>query len=303
MVTKSILIIDDEQLQARALKETIVGLFTDANVFYASEQADIVNFVENKFYNLVLLDLRMDGYDFDGVELASKIMAVNPFAKILFISKFTAEYMSKLAPLLAKGEVLGFSEKRDYELWKDELKSYIGDYYNSLDEEPSRINSALLSYYADIKNEEDAFKKGEKFENFVTVLFRSIGYKEILKRVKDRSLNETDLIIRNDIDDKFLEKFGKYFLVECKNKPNENTNKNDYIIFRSKLESTTCMSELGLLFTTSTVTKNTYIEAVRDSKENKKIIIIDNIVMHQLLNSDDLKEGFKKIIDSQVKDN
>lgn len=303
MALKKILIIDDEKVQAEAVGQTICEIFVEAEVMVASSKEDILNYINNKFYNLVILDLRMDLYDFDGISLAKDIMDVNPFAKILFVSKFSSEYLSLLSPLLVNGSVLGFSEKKDYELWKPELKQIIGDYYKTLDADPSQINSALLNYYADLKNESNTFMKGQKFEDFVAILFRSIGFKEIMKRVKDKSLNEVDLVIRNDIDDSFLYKFGKYILVECKNRPDTNTDKNDYIVFLSKVRNTSGLSELGFLFTTSTITRNTYIEAVRNSKDKEKIVIIDNACMYKLLKSVDLKEGLKRIIDSQVKDN
>lgn len=303
MALKKILVIDDERLQAEAVGQTVCEIFAEAEVMVASSKEDILDYINNKFYNLVVLDLRMDQYDFDGISLAKDIMNINPFAKILFVSKFASEYLSRLSPLLISGSVLGFSEKRDYESWKPELKQIIGDYYEALGADPSQINSALLNYYADLKNESDPFLKGQKFEDFVAILFRSIGFKEIMKRVKDKSLNEVDMIIRNDIDDSFLYKFGKYILVECKNKPEVHTDKNDYIVFLSKVRNTCGLSELGFLFTTSTITRNTYIEAVRNSRDKEKIVIIDNACMYELLNSIDLKEGLKRIIDNQVKDN
>lgn len=303
MALKKILVIDDERLQAEAVGQTVCEIFAEAEVMVASSKEDILDYINNKFYNLVVLDLRMDQYDFDGISLAKDIMNINPFAKILFVSKFASEYLSRLSPLLISGSVLGFSEKRDYESWKPELKQIIGDYYEALDADPSQINSALLNYYADLKNESDPFLKGQKFEDFVAILFRSIGFKEIMKRVKDKSLNEVDMIIRNDIDDSFLYKFGKYILVECKNKPEVHADKNDYIVFLSKVRNTCGLSELGFLFTTSTITRNTYIEAVRNSRDKEKIVIIDNACMYELLNSIDLKEGLKRIIDNQVKDN
>lgn len=303
MALKKILIIDDERVQVQALGTTISEIFPDAEVLLASSKEDILNYINNKFYNLVVLDLRMDAYDFDGISLAKQIIDVNPFSKILFVSKFSSEYMPKLARLLTNGSVIGFSEKKDYDSWKPELKMLIEDYYNSLDKDPSQVNNALLNYYAELKNENDTFLKGKKYEDFVTILFRSIGFKEIMKRVKDQSLNEVDLIVRNDIEDPFLYKFGKYILVECKNRPDDKTDKNDYIVFHSKLANTCGLSELGFLFTTSSITRNTYIEAVRNSNEKEKIIIIDNRIMYNLLKSEDLKEGLKRIVDSQVKDN
>lgn len=303
MALKKILIIDDERVQVQALGTTISEIFADAEVLLASSKEDILNSINNKFYNLVILDLRMDAYEFDGISLAKQIIDINPFSKILFVSKFSSEYMPKLASLLTNGSVIGFSEKKDYDSWKPELKMLIGDYYDSLDKDPSQVNNALLNYYAELKNENDAFLKGKKYEDFVSILFRSIGFKEIMKRVKDQSLNEVDLIVRNDIDDSFLYKFGKYILVECKNKPEGKTDKNDFIVFHSKLVNTNGLSELGFLFTTSSITRNTYIEAVRNSNGKEKIIIIDNRIMYSLLKSEDLKEGLKRIIDSQVKDN
>lgn len=303
MALKRILIIDDEAVQAQALSATVSEIFTDAEVTFSSSEVEILDSINNKFYNLAILDLRMDAYDFDGVSLAKRIIDINPFAKILFVSKFSSEYMSQLENLLTNGNVIGFSEKKEYDSWKPDLERLIGQYYDSLEKDPSQVNNALINYYAELKNESDTYRKGEKYEDFVTILFRSIGFKEIRKRVKDISLNEVDLIVRNDIDDPFLYKFGKYFVIECKNKPDSNTTKNDYIVFLSKLENTCGLSELGFLFTTSSITKNTYIEAVRNSRKKEKIIIIDNRIMHTLLSSEDLKEGIKRIIDSQVKDN
>ena len=144
MDVKQILIIDDEAVQAQALTETIKEIFPEANVFFASSKEDIEYCIENKFYNLVLLDLRMDCYEFDGMSLAQRIIEINPFSKILFVSKFIAEYMPQLSKMLARGEVIGFSEKRTYDEWKPELKNIIEEYYFSIENEPSKVNACLL---------------------------------------------------------------------------------------------------------------------------------------------------------------
>ena len=97
-----------------------------------------------------------------------------------------------------------------------------------------------------------------------------------------RILNEVDLIIRNDIEDNFINKFGKYILVECKNKPVEKINKNDFIVFQSKLKNTNGLAELGILATTGYITKNTYVEAVRESGEARKILFLSNPEIEKL---------------------
>lgn len=303
MALKKILVIDDDKPQAEALRETFKEIIPDADVFAAWEEKSILDSIENRYYNLAILDIRMDSFPFDGIELSKKIIELNPFAKILFVSRFTSEYMEALSQLFSNGRILGFSEKKEYETWKPELQKVVSEYYKEIDADPKHVNNVLLQLYAEARNESDTFKKGTMFENFVTLLFRSIGFNEIMKRVKDKSLNEVDLIIRNDIHDPFLEKFGKYILIECKNKPEEKTNKNDYIIFQRKLSNSNGLCEIGFLFTTSSMTWNTYIEAVRDSEGKEKIVFIDNQILNQLLSFQDLREGLKKIIDNQVKDN
>ncbi len=183
------------------------------------------------------------------------------------------------------------------------LKKIVMHYYDVLDENPQQISSALVNLYSEVKDEENTFLKGQRFENFVALLFQNIGFSEVLKRVKDKSMNEVDLIVRNDIDDKFLSKFGKYILIECKNKPTEKVGKNDFIVFQNKLSATNGLAELGFLFTTSSFARTAYIEALRESKGQVKVIFVDNPLIMLLLKSSNPRETLKRIIDDQVKDN
>ena len=140
----------------------------------------------------------------------------------------------------------------------------------------------------------------ERFEHFVAMLFANIGYKEILSRVKDAALNEVDLIVRNDIEDLFLSKLGKYFFVECKNKPEHRTDKNDIIVFGDKLSRSNGMAEFGFIFTTSTITRNSIVQLAKMDTEEYKIIIVDNVAIMDLIQAQDMKECLKKLIDQQV---
>lgn len=300
-MVKSVLVIDDEKMQAVGLSTALGKLLPGVNFMPVYEEGNILEAIENKFFNLAILDLRMDRFSIDGIGFAKKIFEINPFSKILIVSAFTGEYLPLLKELLVTGKVIDVLEKRDFETWVPSLSQVITEYYNSLDSDPSEVNNALLQYYADAKNEIDAYSKGKKFEHFVSLLFSSIGYKDIRNRNKDKSLNEVDLIVRNEIDDNFLNKFGKYILVECKNKPEDRVNKNDFIVFNNKLKNTNGLAELGFLITTGFITWNTYIEAVRTTNERCKVLFISNPEMERLLKSNDKKEEFKRLIDEQVK--
>lgn len=300
---KNIIIIDDDKAQAEGLRKALGKSMPGYSFEAYFEEKDILNAIEERFYTLAIVDIRMDKFSIDGISIVKKIFDLNPFSKVIIVSAFAIEYLIKLMDLLKTGKVVNILDKKPISEWIPELSETIQTYYDKAEIDPSEVNNALLQYYADAKNEVDAYKKGMRFENFVSSLFSSFGYKEIKKRVKDKSLNEVDLIIRNEIDDSFLNKFGKYILIECKNKPETKVNKNDFIVFNTKLKNSSGLAELGIIATTGSITWNTYIEAVRESSNEKKVIFLSNVEFNRLILAHDKKEEFKRIIDEQVKDN
>ena len=302
-MNKSVLIIDDEQVQVKNLNKALSEKLPDVNFMPVHTEEDILSAIESKFYSLAIVDLRMDKYKFDGIELIQKIIEINPFAKIIVISAFTQEYIGKLKTFMLSGKIVNVIEKIEFNSWISEITNTIKQYYQTALEDSSPLKSALLQYYAEAKNEQDGYSKGERFENFVGLLFGNIGYKDIKHRIIDESRNEVDLIVRNEIDDLFLNKLGDYFLVECKNKPNENVGKNDFIVFFSKLEKTNGLARYGFLFTSGHIAKTTYLEAIRTSTSSQKIVFFSNSEIERLINADEIRAEFKTIIDEQVKDN
>lgn len=301
---RSILIIDDIKEQAVGLKKGLkINLSSEYDIKSVYEEHDIIDSIENRYFSLAIVDLRMDGFNFDGIELINKIIEKNPFSKIIIVSAFKGEYLVQLKDFFLTGKIIDVLDKEDYEIWIPKISKIIEDYHNDAFSSSDEINNALLEYYSNAKNETDTYSKGEKFEHFVSLLFQSIGYNSINKRVIDKSLNEVDLIVRNEIKDPFLNKFGKYILIECKNKPKEKVDKNTFIVFSNKLKHTNGLAELGVIATTGYLTRNTYLEAIRESNSVKKIIFISNIEFKRLIMSINKLETFKEIIDEQVKDN
>jgi CheY-like chemotaxis protein len=300
---KTVIILDDEKAQAEGLSIALGRSLPDCSFEAYFTEKEIDRAIEERFYTLAIVDIRMDKFAFNGIALVERIFELNPFSKVLIISAFKDEYFLKLKEILMTGKVIDVLEKEPLSEWTPKLSKIVSDYFIKLDNDPSEINKALLQYYADAKNESDTYKKGERFEHFVSLLFQSFGYKEIKKRVKDKSLNEVDLIIRNETDDLFLNKFGKYILIECKNKPQSKVSKNDFIVFSSKLKNTNGLAELGIIATSGYIAWTTYYEAVRASSEARKILFLSNPEFERLINADDKREEFKRIMDKQVKDN
>lgn len=300
---KSILIIDDERIQADSLARSIKKEKGYVNCYVASEEDEIMSSVENIFFDVAIVDLRMDNYEIDGFTIIERIIEINPFARILIVSAFTQEYLLELKKVLFSAKVIGVIEKKEYNQFVSEIVLSLSKYEENHFDNPSETAKALTSFYANAKNEKDTYQKGIIFEQFVALLFSNIGFKNINKRVLDKSQNEVDLVLRNEIDDSFFSKFSPYILVECKNKPKDPVGKNDFIQFFTKLKNTNGLSNLGFLITTGYIARTTYIEAVRTSSDHCKIIFLSNPEIERLINSVTPMIELKNIIDEQVKDN
>lgn len=300
---KSLLIIDDERIQAESLAKSIRKEKEYVNCFIASEEKEILSSIENVFFDVAIVDLRMDNYEIDGFSIIDKIIRINPFARIIIVSAYTHEYLSQIKDILLSGKIIALIEKKDYNQFLSEIILAISKYEESQTNNPSETSKALISFYANAKNEQNTYQKGIIFEQFVAILFSNMGFANINKRILDKSQNEVDLVLRNEIKDNFFSKFSPYILVECKNKPNDSIGKNDFIQFFSKLNNTNGLSNLGFLITTGYIAKTTYIEAVRTSLGSSKIVFISNPEIERLINAALPLFELKKIIDEQVKDN
>ncbi len=300
---KVVLIIDDEAEQANAMAKVLDAEIKNTRFEAYHEEKDIWTAIEDRFYTVAIVDLRMDRYSKSGIDVIKRIFEVNPLAKVIIISAFQNEYFQLIKELLLTGRVLDVQDKKPIKAWAPFLKETIENYHNELDQNPDNFNTALMDFYSEVKNERDSYIKGARFENFISLLFQAMGFKDILKRVVDHSENEVDLIIRNEINDRFLNKLGKYILVECKNKPQYKVSKNDFIVFNAKLSNAKGSSNFGIIATSGYMTKTVYQEAMRESKSESKILFLSNTEIINLIQSQNLREGFKKIIDQQVKDN
>lgn len=297
-MNRTILVIDDEELQAKNLAEALQKELPEYVFNYVWEEDEIQKVVVSTYYAIALVDLRMDGYKFDGFEIINLISEVNPYAKVIAVSAYTEEYMQKLSGYMSEGKLLSITEKETFDKWIPRLKNMIETYYNK-GLNPITVQ-VLEDSFAEAKNEKDAFKKGKKFEDFVVNLFRQMGFAHIETRKRDAASNELDLIIRNDINDTFFNKFKRYIYVECKNKPESGIDKNDFIVFNNKVQSSFGNSDIGIMFTTGTVKHTVLREALKECKYNIKIIFLSSSEILRLIRAPKMLEEFKEIIDEQV---
>jgi len=296
-MNRSVLIIDDDRTQAEQLTKALSTNMPDVTFFCAHEEKEISNKVLTCYYNLAIVDLRMDSYEFDGFSLIDQIASINPFAKIIAMSAYSGEYSENLDQLLAEGKIIGLSVKEDYDKWIPKLQKSISTYFKI--DSDSVISQTLENLYAEAKNESDTYKKGVLFENFVVILFRHMGFEHIFTRVVDEASNEKDIVVRNDINDFFFLKYGRYIYAECKNKPEAGFSKNDFIIFDNKVKASYGDCDLGVVFTTGHIKRTVYKQALMEAKSENRIMYVSQPEIQRLIHASDILEEFKQIIDEQ----
>lgn len=301
-MNNSILIIDDESIQANNLRKALASAVQDVSIDVATTELEISRKISESYFNIAIVDLRMDDFKINGFEIIKDIIELNPIAKIIVVSAYTKEFESDINDIIKSGKVSAVISKEKFDVFKENIIRQINTIIDDFESDPTIISSALQYLYSDVKKETNSYKKGIKFEYFISNLFSQMGFNHINKRIIDKSSNEVDLVVRNDIADSFFQKFKPYFLVECKNTSTE-VDKNQFIQFRSKLENTNSLANLGFIFTTTGFKRTSYLESLRGSKDPSKIIFVANADIIELITSEDLLSHLKKIIDYQIKDN
>lgn len=298
----SILIIDDEEIGARNLYEYLDREIGPSEVTFEFTEDSIRKAISNNYYNIAIVDLRMDKFDNNGIDFIKQIIAINPFASIIIISAFADDFSDDINSLFQSGKIKAIIKKEDFKTFSVKVKDQVERSQEDFENKLNLNQGALADIYSDAKNEKDINVKGKKFENFVSLLFSHIGFNHISRRVIDKSRNEIDLVVRNDIDDLFFQKFSPYFFIECKN-TSDNVDKNMFIVFKEKIDKSNNLANLGFIISARGFKRTAYLEALRTSGSNNKIVFISNVEIEKLITSRIPLEALKGIIDEQVKDN
>ena len=68
----TILIIDDQRVEAEGLCRKITAMRPDFHVEAAYTESDILSQVDNMYYHFAVVDLQMDDYEIDGIDIIKK---------------------------------------------------------------------------------------------------------------------------------------------------------------------------------------------------------------------------------------
>jgi ActR/RegA family two-component response regulator len=181
-----ILVIDDERPQAEGLCNSLKTQRPDFYVESAYEELDILSRIDTMYYNFAVVDLQMDKYEIDGIQVIKKIIGINPFAKIIIVSAYLESYADSIVETAKTGKILARIDKETPKVLTANILRIIDAEIAEQELNQNQREVQLLAAFAEAKNETTAYNRGEKFERFTTNLFGQMGFQHIYKRVKEK---------------------------------------------------------------------------------------------------------------------
>ena len=149
----SVLIIDDEKIIPKYLKKEIEKRISNINVFTASDEDDIIYKVENLYYNIAVVDLKMDDFEFDGIDIIEKILNVNPFANIIVMTGYLPEFRDAVNILKKSGRIIDIIDKLNMKIFTKQIIDASNKIIDEFENNPNINIKALESLFADAVNQ------------------------------------------------------------------------------------------------------------------------------------------------------
>ena len=166
-----ILIVDDEKAQVNSIKKVIDATMPEIYVDIAFEEKEILRKISDTYFNVAIVDLRMDSFSVNGFDIIKEIIEINPFVKIIVCSAYLAEYGDELNNLIKSGQITAVLDKVKFDIFSEKILATLREIFIEFDSSLQITQQSLEYLYSQAKNETDNYMKGKKFEYFVTSLF------------------------------------------------------------------------------------------------------------------------------------
>ena len=140
--------------------------------------------------------------------------------------------------------------------------------------------------------------KGRSLEELVSRLFESVAGFSVTDRVRTAT-EEIDLSILNDSDEPRFRREGAVLLAECKNWSGK-CGKNEFVIFKEKIENRSRRSTLGFLISWNGFKTTLTKERLRGSREETLVVPITGKDVRQAVRDDDFAGLLTKCWDRAI---
>jgi len=284
-----LLIVDDDEVW----RDVLGLLFADKpeiKVTLAVSGADALEKVGADDYDLVLLDMRMPS-GVEGLDALREIKLIKPQTGVMIMSAYGD--IRKSAEAIRRGALDFVPKEADFkEVIAFEVNKFIRTFHLIADRE-----RLIRSKYEEVQRARSAQKKGRALEDLIAALFASIdGFREIA-RDRHTKTEEIDLVFRNESRAPAWEKEGAIILVECKNWHSQRVGKNEFVLFKEKIENRAGRCKLGFLVCTEKFTETIEKEMLRSSKTDLLVVPLDGDDLRQLVEAENRSEVLRNFAD------
>jgi len=275
-MTLRLLIVDDDEVVRDVLKLKLERR-KDIVLSEASAPEEALQKVASEVFDLVLLDLRLQ-FGTEGLDVLAEIKRLRPQTEVMMLSAYGT--ISVTVEAMRRGAIDFITKDKDYEdLVVLKLDKFIGNAVLLADRERN-----IIGLYETVFTEE-AHLKGKALETFVGALFSSIeGFVEVGRNINTQT-EEIDITFRNESGHPTWQKESSLILVECKNWLSKRVGKNEFVLFKEKIENRAGRCRLGFLICVEEFAETVTKEMLRSSKSDLLVVPIDGEKLQQLVQS------------------
>ncbi|MGI9104855.1 MAG: response regulator [Pyrinomonadaceae bacterium] len=276
-MTLRLLIVDDDEVVRDVLKLKLESR-KDIVLSEASAPEEALQKVASEVFDLVLLDLRLQ-FGTEGLDVLAEIKRLKPQTEVMMLSAYGT--ISVTVEAMRRGAIDFITKDKDYEdLVVLKLDKFIGNAVLLADRERN-----IIGLYETVFTEEEAHLKGKALETFIGALFSSIeGFVEVGRNINTQT-EEIDITFRNESHHPTWQKESSVVLVECKNWLSKRVGKNEFVLFKEKIENRAGRCRLGFLICVEEFAETVTKEMLRSSKSELLVVPIDGEKLRQLVHS------------------
>jgi ActR/RegA family two-component response regulator/Holliday junction resolvase-like predicted endonuclease len=287
--TLRLLIVDDDEAWRELLKFTFQGR-EDIYLAEAVSGPDAVEKIKASDFDLVLLDMRMPAST-EGLDVLVQIKPLRPHMQVIMMSAYGD--IRTAVEAIKRGALDFVPKEADF---KDLITFKVNEVIRTTHLIADR-ELLIQAKYEEVRRGGDARTKGKALEDLVAALFASVEGFVVIGCNRHTETEEIDLVIRNESRDPVWQKEDSLILVECKNWGSQRVGKNEFVLFREKLENRRGRCTLGFLVCTVTFAETVTKEMLRSSHSELLVVPIDGNDLRQLVESIDRKRLLRGFVE------
>jgi hypothetical protein len=167
-------------------------------------------------------------------------------------------------------------------------------------EEAADRELLIRAKYEEAQRFKNIQKKGKALEDLLAALMASIeGFVEIGRNV-NTATEEIDIAFRNQSHDPLWRRESEIILVECKNWKSKRVGKNEFVLFKEKIENRYGRCKLGFLVCIEDFADTIEKEMLRSSKSDLLIVPINGDNLHQLIEPKNRSQLLRSLVDGAL---